>query len=179
MLSGTHGEGWTPVRRGTHQLHFKFDDGELVLLSIRPEPFRMIKAGEKKYEYRRVYLSCATTAVLYVSSPVMAICGVAEFGTPIVDTVDRIAQIAESEHAGWGSATREYLRGLRVGYAIPVLSFREVSPIGISELKTALGAFTPPQSYLVLRNHPALKACLELRLFMSPGQGDEDNDRSV
>src|SRR5690606_2332830 len=35
---------------------------ELVLLSIGPEPFHMIRAGRKKYEHSRVYLRCPTTA---------------------------------------------------------------------------------------------------------------------
>lgn len=151
------------MERGTYQPFFAFDDGEAVMLSIRPEPFRLIRAGEKKYEYRRVYLRRPTTAFLYVSSPVMAVCGVARLGSPIFDTVERIAQIAESEHPGWGQGTREYFRGLSRGCAVPILSFREVPPIGIHELKEALGYFAPPQSYLVLRNHPTLRAYLGSR----------------
>jgi len=40
---------------------------------------------------------------------------------------------------------------------------REVPPIGIHELREALGKFTPPQSYL-LRHHPALREYLRSRV---------------
>lgn len=46
-----------------------------IILSLMPDPFERIFAGEKKYEYRRKFVKESVNAFIYVSSPVKEIRG--------------------------------------------------------------------------------------------------------
>lgn len=130
---------------------------------MRPQPYNDILNGMKKYEYRRAFLNEAVTAFIYVSSPVKEIRGVIQFGKPIIDSVEKIAMIAEQEQSGWGEGIISYMSGLETGYAVPILSLQEIPPIPLQQLRSTY-QFTAPQSYIYLETNKKLKEALLVRL---------------
>lgn len=144
------------------QLFLDFGVHPFLLLSLHPGPYDQIKSGRKKYEYRRKFIDGPSRAFIYVTSPVKAISGLIEIGAPIIDTPKRIAEIAEKEKCGSGHGTKEYLNGLEKGYAIPILSFWEIKPVGLEELREKF-QFSAPQSYMYLSHKPHLLLFLKNR----------------
>ena len=55
-----------------------------IFLSFRPEFFRPILYGIKKYEYRKRFCKEAATAFLYLSAPIQEVIGIMELGVPIM-----------------------------------------------------------------------------------------------
>lgn len=55
-----------------------------IFLSFRPEFFRPILYGIKKYEYRKRFCKESVTAYLYLSTPVKEIIGIIELGQPLI-----------------------------------------------------------------------------------------------
>lgn len=134
-----------------------------IILSLRPKPYTDILNGTKKYEYRRKFSKEAVSAFIYVSSPAKAIQGYIEFGMPIIDKIENIAAIAEEEKPGSREGTLAYLDGLEKGFAIPILSIREIQPLSLEELRSDFH-FTAPQSYINVDTNPGLKEDLMKRL---------------
>ena len=50
-----------------------------ILLAFEPDWFDKLSTGEKKFEYRKHFPKGNTTVFFYVSNPVKAITGIAEF----------------------------------------------------------------------------------------------------
>lgn len=126
-----------------------------IILSLMPDPFDRIFTGEKKYEYRRKFVKEAVNAFIYVSSPVKEIRGYIEFGQPIIDRIDKIADIAEYEKSGSKAGTLKYFEGLEIGFAIPILSYQRLQPLSLDELRNKF-SFTAPQSYINIESNPRL-----------------------
>jgi predicted transcriptional regulator len=145
------------------------DDGErlYLLLSLRPPYYYQMKAGSKRYEYRRRFVSRPCTTFLYLgttprdplSSTVPAW---VEFGQPVVDHPSRIGELAEGQREGSSGSILQYFAGLERGYAIPVIGVTDIEPVSLGELRDCHPRFTAPQSYLVLNNYPDL-----LRMLLS------------
>jgi predicted transcriptional regulator len=133
-----------------------------IILSLNPIPFENIFNGSKKYEYRRKFLKEAISAFIYVSSPVKEMRGYIEFGKPIFDKIDRIAEIAEQEKPGGRQGILKYMEGLEMGFAIPILTFRKIQPLSLEELRSHYN-FTAPQSYINLESNPKLEEALMRR----------------
>lgn len=83
-----------------------------------------------------------------------------QFDKPIIAAPERIVDIAENEREGSGKGTLEYLKGLEKGYAIPIQSFLEMTPISLKELREKF-QFTVPQSYMYLHQKPDLLSFLQ------------------
>ena len=134
-----------------------------ILLSLQPQYWRSIAGGEKNYEYRRNFRSDAVLAYIYASYPTQAIVGLVEFEEPIVGSVETIVMIGERDAAGSSVALRRYFSGLARAYAIKIASYEQFAPITLTELQSRFPCFTPPQSYIVLDNHPQLLKFLRTR----------------
>lgn len=129
----------------------------LLLLSLQPRYWPLIVSGVKRYEYRRSFRADAVQAYIYLSSPRKEIAGFVDFGTPVIDTPERIADLAEQECSGSRRRMLDYLQGCERGFAIPILAHEELSPgIPLRELKERF-RFTAPQGYMVLDKHPTLR----------------------
>lgn len=128
----------------------------LYLLSIKKEPFDALVCGHKKHEFRRKFSEVRANflVVFYVSSPVKAIMGVAEFGPVIKDKIPALLDLARTHT--WNhllELTAEYFAGCDYGYALPLLSIRKLEvPISLERLRNLVPGFRPPQSYLSLDN---------------------------
>ncbi len=136
-----------------------------LLLSLRPPYYYQMKAGTKKYEYRRKFVHQPTTTFLYIgASPADPLSGSipakVQFGVPIVDHPSRIGELAEGQKPGSSASILAYMAEREKGYAIPVLSVEEIETVRLTELKARFPRFCPPQSYLVLNNYPDLLAFL-------------------
>ncbi len=134
----------------------------LILMSLKPQYWQLVLDGEKKYEYRRSFRKDAVGAYIYLSSPRQCIAGFIDFGEPIIDTPQRIVELAESQSPGSRDGMADYLAGSKQGFAVPILSHQQFQPIGLQELREKFG-FTPPQGYLVLDNHRELRKFIEAR----------------
>ncbi|MDB4897787.1 MAG: family N-acetyltransferase [Firmicutes bacterium] len=141
---------------------------DVLLLSIQADPFRRIQEGTKQYEYRRRFANRPTAAFLYVSSPVKAVCGFVEFGQPIVGSPRAIGEVAEGERPGSGAMIEQFMAGVRQGYAIPVLSFRETPAVSLDALRHAFAPFAAPQSYIILDKQPDLLEYLVRHTGITP-----------
>jgi predicted transcriptional regulator len=133
---------------------------DYILMSLLPDPYQQIKSGTKKYEYRKRYRKNATKAFIYVSRSTKEISAIIEFGKPIIDEPEVISELAEQNNPGTGKGIYEYLRDFKEGYAIPVLSFQEIEPVSLKELRDLFPGFTVPQSYLILNKKPELLSFL-------------------
>lgn len=125
-------------------------------MSIKKEPFDALASGQKKHEFRRKFseVRASFLAVLYVSSPVMAVTGIAKFRPVIKDRIPALLDLAKA-HA-WNhplELTADYFSGCDHGYALPLISIKRLEkPISLQRLKELVPGFRPPQSYLFLDN---------------------------
>ena len=99
----------------------------VLLLSLQPRYWPMFLDGSKRYEYRRTFRTDAVQAYIYLSTPRKAICGWVDFGIPIVDTPEKIAELAERQCAGSRQPMLDYLQGSARGFAIPILAYQDIS----------------------------------------------------
>lgn len=119
-----------------------------IFLSFRPEFFRPILYGIKKYEYRKRFCQEPVTAYLYLSSTVREVIGVMELGEPLI-IKDLINDIDKKTIAY--SRLEECLENGEQ-YAIPIESLSLYKkPISIEEIKKIESSFHVPQSYLYIR----------------------------
>lgn len=129
-----------------------------IFLSFRPEYFKPVLYGIKKYEYRKRFCEEETRAYLYLSGKSRMVVGILELGCPI-----RL-DLTREKYQNYPETLKrvdEYILS-RDSYAIPIKSlalFKE--PISLEEIRKEIPGFMPPQMYYVLENHPILKALLE------------------
>jgi predicted transcriptional regulator len=147
-----------------------------LLLSLRPPYYYQMKAGTKRYEYRRRFVSRPCTCFLYLSTtpldPLSSnVPARVEFGPPIIEHPSKIGELAEQQRPGSSASILAYLAGLDRGYAIPILSVTDIEPVPIDELRRHHPTFTAPQSYLVLNNFPELLRVLMARSPAAPSRG--------
>jgi len=81
-----------------------YREEDVIIMSLQPYAYELIKSGTKKMEYRTRFRKRPTIAVVYVSAPVKAICGVALMEKATVDKPGRIASIAEAHIKGNGAS---------------------------------------------------------------------------
>lgn len=129
---------------------------EYVIISLMEEYFLNIVTGEKKYEYRRKFIDRPCKAFIYVNHPVMSINGIVEFERPIVDSVEKICELAEKQKSGSTPGMLTYLEGLKYAYAIPIKSITRFKPLKLEELRQEFPDFSPPQFFISVNKRPRL-----------------------
>lgn len=135
---------------------------EPVLMALHAEYYELIWRGLKTHEFRRRFLEGRTTRwFVYLNAPVSRLAAVIDLGPAVVDVPQRIAAIAERTREGNGASVLEYVKDLERAFAIPILHVSEYPGLSAEELRVELGSFHPPQSYVRLRQHPALLAVCE------------------
>jgi predicted transcriptional regulator len=130
---------------------------EPVVMSLNPEYYELIWQRLKTHEFRRRYLVTArpSTWYAYLTAPVSRLTAVIDLDAAVMDTPDRIAEIAEHTRAGNGASVYEYLKDLERGFALPIRRVREYTGFTAAELNEMLGSFHPPQGYTLVSRNPA------------------------
>ncbi len=116
-----------------------------IFLSFRPEFFRPILYGIKKYEYRKRFFKEPVIAYLYLSSPVREVIGIMELGQPLL--IKEIINDIDKKTITYSRLKKRLENNIQ--YAIPIKSLRLYKkPISIEEIKKIESSFHVPQSYL-------------------------------
>jgi len=130
---------------------------ERVLMSLNPEYYELIWQRLKRHEFRRRYLAGRPTRwFVYLTTPVSKLAAVIDLDTAIVDTPQRIAEIAERARVGNGESVYAYLKDLQRGFAIPIMKVREYPGFTAEDLTGLLGSFHSPQGYTLVDRNPTL-----------------------
>jgi len=127
-----------------------------ILISIKEQWHQKALAGEKRFEYRRQFIRCPAHAFIYVSGTIRCICAYAEFGNPIIGSVDKIVAIYESENQHNTNGLYNYFGDRKECFAIPIEKYQEIPKVTLDELRQKYNGFTVPQSYLFLDKKPEL-----------------------
>lgn len=134
-----------------------------IFLSFRPEYFRPILYGIKKYEYRKRFCKEPVTAYLYLSSPVQEVVGIIEFLTPMI-TEELLSSYGKDKEI-----QRRLYRCLESNehYIIPIESLQLFeNPIPIQDLKKINPKFFVPQCYCNLENQKDIFEYLKSKPLM-------------
>ena len=149
-----------------------------IFLSFRPEYFKPLLYGIKKYEYRKRFCDEETKAYLYLSGKSRQVIGVMELGKPIHLDLTREKYLDYPETL---KRVEEYILNKDIN-AVPIKSLALFdNPISLDEIRRNIPKFMPPQMYFVLDNHSKLKSLLEKqplneRLFVHSHEAiDYDN----
>lgn len=124
-----------------------------IFLSFKPEYFKPILYGMKKYEYRKRFCSKETKAYLYLSSNKRMVIGVMYLGVPI--RLDK----RRNEFKDYPETLKrvdKYIDARDI-CAVPIksLSLFE-SPLTLSEIRESIPDFFPPRMYYVLDENSKL-----------------------
>ncbi len=134
-----------------------------IFLSFRPEYFKPLLYGIKKYEYRKRFCEEGTRAYLYLSGKSRQVIGVMELGKPIRLNLTREDYLNYLETL---KRVDEYILSNDIN-AVPIKSLALFDkPINLDDIRKEIPNFMPPQMYFVLDNHPTLKSLLE-RQFLN------------
>lgn len=129
-----------------------------IFLSFRPEYFKPLLYGIKKYEYRKRFCDEETKAYLYLSGKTRQVIGVMELGKPVRLDLTRKNYI---DHPETLKRVDEYILSKDIN-AVPIKSLELFNkPISLDEIRKEIPNFMPPQMYFILDNHPKLKSLLE------------------
>lgn len=132
-----------------------------IFLSFRPEYFKPLLYGIKKYEYRKRFCDEETKAYSYLSGKSRQVVGIMELGKPIRLDLTRDNYLDYPETL---KRVDEYILNNDIN-AIPIKSLALFDhPINLDEIRNVIPNFMPPQMYFVLDNHPKLKSLLEHHL---------------
>lgn len=131
-----------------------------IFLSFRPEYFKPLLYGIKKYEYRTRFCDEETKAYLYLSSKARCVVGILELGKPIRLDLTRNNYL---EYRDTLKRVDNYISTGDVN-AVPIKSLSLFkNPVTLDEIRERIPNFMPPQLYYVLDNKIELKKLLEER----------------
>lgn len=134
-----------------------------IFLSFRPEYFRPILYGIKKYEYRKRFCKEPVTAYLYLSSPVQEVVGIVRLLKPL------ITEELLDDYKNDNEIKARLLRCIenREHFIIPIESLQLFEmPISIRYLKKINPKFSIPQCYCNLEKHRKILDYLQSRPLM-------------
>lgn len=120
-----------------------------LLLSLRPRFAQAILDGTKTVELRRTRVSAlpGTLLILYASSPVMAVVGVATMADRDTASPSTIWQRYRNRLGLSRTEFYEYFAGAEQATALSIVAPRMLpEPLTLNRLRTH-SAFQPPQSY--------------------------------
>jgi len=133
-----------------------------IFLSFRPEYFKPLLYGIKKYEYRKKFCDEETKAYLYLSGKSRQVIGVMELGRPVRLDLTRNDYLNYPETL---KRVDEYILSKDIN-AVPIKSLALFDkPISLEEIRMEIPNFMPPQMYFNLENHPKLKVLLEKQVI--------------
>lgn len=123
-----------------------------ILLSFDADTFLKLERGGKKFEHRKHLPDGETKVIFYVSHPIKAISGIAEFG-------------CKEELIGWldkfGDRPQEVIDRINdyltdCNYVAPIYKFQPTNRIPLDKLREDIPGFIVPRMYYYLDNLPLL-----------------------
>lgn len=153
---GKYGEILKTIAEKTSQKNFKKE----IFLSFKPEYYKPLLYGLKKYEYRRRFCDEETEAFLYLSGKERKVVGILSLGRPLnlIETREKCL-----EHKNTLKRVDSYIEEGIVN-AIPIKSLTLFEkPVTLEKIRSHIPGFMPPQLYYTLENQPALKKILDNR----------------
>lgn len=137
-----------------------------LLLSIRPAFADAILRQEKTIELRRtrLHVPAGTRVVLYSSTPVKSIVGVATLTAIEEGSPEELWQTTAERSALERPEYDEYFRGARRAFGLHLSDVTRLhSPVPLSTLRATYGV-EPPQSFRYLTNAQADELCASASL---------------
>ncbi|MEB3844060.1 MAG: DNA-binding protein [Desulfurococcales archaeon] len=124
----------------------------VYLMSIRPQYSRLIFAGVKKYELRKIAgappIEEGSLIIVYSSGKVKSIVGEFTAGRIIMGTPERVWEAVHKPGTGIREDAWPYLKGGRKAMAIEVRNPRLYKrPVTLEELRRIIPGWMPPFSY--------------------------------
>lgn len=123
-----------------------------ILLSFEHTWFDLIKNGKKKFEYRKHFPEGSVTAYFYVSNPVKAIIGVAEF-----EQREELSVWLEKYQNNPGIVKRieDFMKSNR--FVMPLKKFQFTTSIPLDKLRKDINNFIVPRMYYYIDDTDLLK----------------------
>lgn len=120
-----------------------------VLISIKPQFVEKILAGEKVFEFRRLWAkSDPDVMVIYSSSPEQRIVAIARIKKVHESSFSSLWNLTRGRGGVSRQLLREYFRDKKTGYAIEIEDVKAAkTPI---DPKALFDGFRPPQSFQYL-----------------------------
>lgn len=140
-----------------------FQNNRIVLMSLRSIYFEQMLNGKKHYEYRKRYTKEESIAFIYLSRKEKKVCGIIEFGKPIVGNASKIAKLEETDQQSSYDSIKEYAGDFEV-YAIPIKKITLTEEVTLSDIKNKFPNFVVPQSYYYLDKKPDLLKFLKEKM---------------
>ena len=127
-----------------------------LLISLKPEYFKWMVEGYKRFEYRSRFPNCKTYAFIYVTKPVGEILACIEFDEPIKNPDGLIGHI--------GQGVDDFVAGKKGNKkAIPITRIHLLSEAVDLRTMRSYG-ITAPQSFCYLKMHDPFLAFLKERV---------------
>lgn len=133
-----------------------------VILSFKPEYFKPIMFGMKKYEYRKRFNKEPLRAYLYLSRPAQTIIGILELGKAI--RLNDLIETLDKESIQYENTERMLEEGDYLAIPIEELKLFD-HPLSLEEIQWMDPKFKPPMSYAYASNYPSLHKELKSRTF--------------
>lgn len=130
-----------------------------VLLSINPEHVENIFKGVKTFEFRRKVFARkdVTTVIVYCTMPVGRIVGEFDIDTILEDAPDEIWEKTQSGSGITKDFFDQYFSDRKIAYALKIGEVREYEEY--IDPKEVLDNFTPPQSYMYMKEERRKAEC--------------------
>ena len=124
-----------------------------ILLAFEPDWFDKLSTGEKKFEYRKHFPKGNTTVFFYVSNPVKAITGIAEFAEreSLNDWKEKYAE----RPVDVMERINDFATDCR--WAMPMVKFQPTNKITLEQIREAFPDFIVPRMYYYIDNSYLLK----------------------
>lgn len=127
-----------------------------LLISIRPQFAKMIFAGSKTVELRRVCpkISSGDLALIYVSSPTKQLQGAFEVGKVISTSPSSLWKKVGKMSGVTRKEFFAYFNGKKEAHALVIKrAWKLPAPICLTTLRRSKGGFRPPQNFHYVKNY--------------------------
>jgi len=129
------------------------DTDRYIFLSLKPRFATAILSGIKTIELRRTRprIAVPTNALLYASSPTMALVGTCRVDKVVSGDVDSLWHRFGGETALSRAEYDDYFHDRELGYGLTLSEVQSLDqPIDLRELRSRWSNFQPPQSFRYL-----------------------------
>ena len=132
------------------------------LMSFNPIWADKIKSGEKIYEYRQRFCDEDAKVYMYITKPVMQVCGILE--------LKRRIPLAEWEKKySYNNELVQRIKKYRIknNYAMPIKCYHETNALSLEAIRNEFKGFFAPQFCYDLDRNIALKEFIEKKCGMT------------